>query len=184
MAVCGQLVSRASSPSYWATVQEPYLALLTKSQLEKEAEQDPRVGGRREWTLGFEKPVFGNLGEGNTVAVARVPLRHKVSWGELSGPPAHPDLLLLSGSLQLEDLKFPEIKRRKVGDRKDEDKVEFQGLFDMDSDEEDSTLDFERGTPGSLRARQRVEEEEEEDDGGSSGHEDEASSSEGEWLLK
>lgn len=40
------------------------------------------------------------------------------------------------------------------------------------------------GTPGSLRARQRVEEEEEEDDGGSSGHEDEASSSEGEWLLK
>lgn len=43
---------------------------------------------------------------------------------------------------QLEDLNFPEIKRKKQDERKEEDKKEFKELFELDSDSDQENVGF------------------------------------------
>lgn len=44
--------------------------------------------------------------------------------------------------VKMEDLDLPEIKRRKIQEKKAEDKKEFKDLFDSDSDDDDDGAGF------------------------------------------
>ncbi|KAG7520319.1 nucleolar complex protein 2-like [Solea senegalensis] len=116
--------------------------------LEKVQENSSHITGRR------QKAAFGVA---DAIAVAAwekriqeegTPLsRYYSQWKKLREKEIQ---LEISGKDRMEDLDLPEIKRKKVADKKAEDKKEFKDLFQSDSESDDDGDDFKiKGKKGS-----------------------------------